>query len=114
MTTTAQFSFDAYKIRYFSHTSIDVKAQIRCYQGTAHTPVGRIDFYSAEPQHPAVFANGKVFLRYRMDRFPDVYQLLLHEKPLWLFFQGPDFATDGDYGAINTAEYEPTGEEEPA
>ena len=74
------------------------------------TFAGQIQFHKAEASNDAlgcVVEGGKPYVRYRSDRFRDVYQLLLHEKPLFLWVD----ELKGN-GAVATADYEPTGEEE--
>jgi hypothetical protein len=102
--------FDTYKIQYFSsYQGFLPDAQIFCYQGT--TFVGQIEFHKAETSNDAlgcgVLDAGKPYVRYRSDRFRDVYRLLLHEKPLFLWVD----EMKGN-GSVGTADYEPIGEEE--
>jgi hypothetical protein len=106
----AMAMFDAYKLWYYSSYAgtYPFDALIYCYKGT--TFVGRIEFRKAEASIDALrseITNGQPFVRYRIDRFRDVHQLLLHEKPLYLFVNDANWV-----GGIGTAENEPTGEEE--
>jgi|SRR5215210_6700135 len=107
---TASANFDKFKIWYYSSYPLNgyYDALIYCYQGT--TFVGRIEFYKAETAVGSLasqIVSGQPWVRYRIDRFPDVYQLLLHEKPLNLHVNG-----DNGIGIVSTADFEPTGEEE--
>jgi hypothetical protein len=100
--------FDAYKVWYNSYKGYLYDALIYCYQGT--TFAGWIEFHKAEASIDALkctIEGGKPVVRYRIDRFRDVYHLLLHEKPLFLWVN--DMKGDG---TVATADYEPTGEEE--
>jgi hypothetical protein len=100
-------SFDQYKIWHFSGVPF-LNSVINCYKGRS-TLVGQIAFYF--PGSPFALKSsvegGQPMLRYATDRFPDVYQLLLHEKPLYL-------SVDDEAGAcsVGTAHREPIGEME--
>ena len=107
---TASANFDKFKIWYYSSYLLNgyYEALIYCYSGT--TFVGRIEVYKMETDVNAlksVIVGGQPYVRYRIDRYADVYQLLLHEKPLNLFVND----TNG-IGIVSTADFEPTGEEE--
>lgn len=108
---TANANFDKYKIWYYSSHTLDAyyDCLIYCYAGT--TFVGRIEFYkevTAEASLKSQIVGGMPYIRYRLSRFRDVTQILLHEKPLYLFVNG-----DNGIGIVGTADFEPTGEEEP-
>ena len=97
--------FDTYRLWYYS--SYVNEAVIHCYQGPSQ--VGNIVFRKADASDDdlkSAIVNGKPSVRYRIDRFSDVYQLLLHEEPLELF------ANDAGVGAVGPGLKEPTGEEE--
>ena len=103
--------FDKFKVWYYSSHAQDAyyDALIYCYQGT--TQVGRIEFYKNEVSPDILssrVSNGQPVVRFRIERFHDVHQLLLHEKPLSLSVN----ETNG-IGSIGTDALEPTGEEEP-
>jgi hypothetical protein len=97
--------FDSYRTWYYS--SYVYEGIIYCYQGS--TQVGTIVFLKANATDndlKCTIVNGKPSVRYRIDRFSDVYQLLLHEAPLELF------ANDAGVGAVGPGLKEPIGEEE--
>lgn len=107
---TVTAKFDNYRIFYYSSYPLDAyyEALIYCYQGT--TFVGRIEFYkpaTAPGSLASIISGGQPFVRYRIDRFPDVQQILLNEKPLYLFVNDAN-----GIGTLGTDELEPTGAEE--
>jgi hypothetical protein len=107
---TASAAFDKYKLWYYSSYPLNAyyEALIYCYQGS--TFVGRIEFYKAGTPADTLKSQinaGQPFVRYKIDRFPDVYQILLHEKPLSIFVNDSN-----GIGLIGTDDFEPTGEEE--
>jgi hypothetical protein len=108
---TASANFDKYKMWYYSSHTLDAyyDCLIYCYSGT--TFVGRIEFYkeaTPEASLKSTIIGGQPYVRYRISRFKDVQQILLHEKPLNLFVND----TNG-IGDVGTGDFEPTGEEEP-
>jgi hypothetical protein len=104
---TATAPFNAYKITYYSSyvSNFSNEALIQCFQNT--TFVGQIEFHKTDLDMGSAIKNGNLNIPYRIDRFRDVHQLLLHEKPLHLFVNEAI-----KLGSVGTAEYEPTGEEE--
>ena len=108
---TASANFTTYRMWYYSSHTLDAyyDCLIYCYSGT--TFVGRIEFYkeaTAEASLKSQIVGGQPYVRYRLSRFKDVMQILLHEKPLNLFVNG-----DNGIGMVATTDAEPTGEEEP-
>lgn len=108
---TASANFSSYKLWYYSSHTLDAyyDCLIYCYSGA--TMVGRIEFFkdaTPEASLKSQIIGGMPFVKYRISRFKDVMQLLLHEKPLSLFVN-----SDNGIGILGTNEAEPTGEEEP-
>ena len=107
---TASAQFDRFKLWQYSSYALSgyMEALIYCYMGT--TLVGRIEFHKAgipDSEMKSSILNGQPRVLYRVDRFQDVYQFLLHEKPLTLFAND----TNG-IGGIGTDEHELIGQEE--
>lgn len=107
---TATAKFDNYRIFYYSSYPLDAyyDALIYCYNGS--TLVGRIEFHKPAAAPATLMSRivgGQPFVLYRIDRFPDVQQILLNEKPLYLFVNG-----DNGIGIVGTDELEPVGQEE--
>jgi hypothetical protein len=102
----AQVSFDTYKIWYSSGSGDPSSQQvlIPCFQG--NVLAGNIAFYRDEAPASEV-RHGKLLVCFRIDQFQDIHQILLHEKPLFLFVN----ETKG-IGTLGTLGFEPTGEEE--
>jgi len=107
---TVTAKFDNYRIFYYSSYALDAyyDALIYCYNGP--TFVGRIEFHkpaTAPAMLKSKIIGGQPFVLYRIDRFADVQQILLNEKPLYLFVNG-----DNGIGTLATEELEPVGQEE--
>lgn len=108
---TASADFTTYRVFYYSSHTLDAyyDCLIYCYSGLSF--VGRIEFYkeaTAEASLKSQIVGGQPYVRYRLSRFRDVMQILLHEKPLYLFVN-----SDNGIGSIGTTDAEPVGEEEP-
>lgn len=105
-------SFNKYKIAYYSTHTIDTlcECEIYCYLDAAI--VGRIRFFKEETADTSLTSqviDGTAYLNYRLSRFGDVMQILLHDKPLNLYVN-----SDTNVGYISNTGVEPIGEEEPA
>lgn len=98
--------FDSYRIFYWSHHTPDLAAGIYCYSGATY--VGRILFSEPGSGPPAnAMEPSGMALRYRIEQFGDVMEILREEKPLYLHLN-----TDNGIGQVATSDQEPTGEEE--
>ncbi len=53
-------------------------------------------------------SEGKITLRYHIDRFNDIVNILRYEKPLKIYLD-----TESLIGGISTGDFEPVGEQEP-
>lgn len=108
---TASASFTTYRTFYYSSHGLDAyyEALIYCYSGISL--VGRIEFYkdtTPDSSLKSTIVGGQPYVRYRANRFNHVMQILLHEKPLYLFVN-----SDNGIGTVATSDAEPIGEEEP-
>jgi len=104
-------NFDKYTIYYYSSHTLNAyyDCLIYCFSGTTY--VGRIEFHkeaTAEETLKSSVSSGKPTVKYRLSRFRDVTQILLHEKPLYIFVNEAN-----GIGGVCTDEMEPVGEEEP-
>jgi len=105
---TASANFTTYELWYYSSHTLDAYYDCLIYCSSGASFVGRIEFYkesTAEASLKSQIVGGQ---RYRLSRFKDVMQILLHEKPVNLFVNG-----DNGIGIVSTTDAEPTGEEEP-
>lgn len=107
---TVSSTFDSYRVWYFSPAeSGQYEAVIGCYSRGAYA--GRIEFHkesSPDSVLRSLARQGVLTVRYRLSRFSDVLQILLHDKPLFLHVD--DLS---GVGALANYEVEPTGEDEP-
>ncbi len=102
--------FDSYRLWYFSAADTGHhEAMVGCYANGEYK--GRIEFYresTPDSSLRSVIRRDVPIIRYRISRFHDVLQILLHEKPL--FLQVDDAA---GLGALANDALEPAGEQEP-
>ena len=107
---TVSAAFDKYKIFYYSSYPLNAyyDCLIYCYQTTTY--VGRIEFHKmseADANLKSRIDSGQPSVVYRIDRFADVYQILLEDKPLYLFVNDAN-----GIGTVGTSDYEDVGQEE--
>jgi hypothetical protein len=102
--------FNSYKIWYYSAFSYE--ALIYCYSSGKY--VGRMVFVKDNvpiPQNgimnPFGPASDEPTIHFPISKFNDIINILRYEKPLILFLN-----TDNWVGILETAEFEPTGEQE--
>ena len=102
---TATAKFDSYKVWYYStHGAFTpYQALVYCYLGG--TFIGRMEFH--ESDIPSVIVNGRPYVRYRIERFQDVYQILLNDSPLTLFVNDAH-----GLGLVGAEDFEVVGQEE--
>jgi hypothetical protein len=114
MAIIRQQQFDTYKLayyaRYWDTSGAPPDVEIKCSFGTTY--IGKIWFHrgsdaSLYPMPSVIELDWTMNVHFGMERFRDVYQMLLHEKPLYLYINN-----DSGEGAVRTF-LEPTGEEEP-
>jgi hypothetical protein len=71
--------------------------------------IGYIFFTEKLPTSKNYISNeGKITLRYHIDRFNDIINILRYEKPLKIYLD-----TESSIGGIGTGDFEPVGEQEP-
>ena len=115
-------NFDSYQINIYSSKDTGRTASITFYTGTSF--VGRIDFLrnSTLPSSYFWHPNGisdptQIYIVLQMSSvdFENICQLLREEKP-WLIYlsgtPGNGAFTNGNGGALQNSDKEPTGEQE--
>jgi len=99
--------FDAYKVFYITSMTKPFKAVISCYLNEVEVGIIRFVADGQKITKPHV-EGGKVTLDFPLSRFNDIHNILLHEKPLFLYINAFN-----EWGSVTTGALEPTGEMEP-
>ncbi len=99
--------FDSYQVFYYGHDSITFSAVIQVYQGNVFN--GRMVFFPpGAPIPPNTTINplgtDVPSIHYPISSFEDVFQILRHTKPLYLFLD-----TSTSVGMLATSQSEPVG-----
>ncbi len=105
-------AFDSYQIFYYGGalTPPPIAAVIQCYQGDVF--VGRMAFVPSGtpiPPNTTIAPTGVQVpsIHYALSSFEDVFEMLRHTKPLYLFLN-----TSNGVGMLATSQTEPVGAEE--
>jgi hypothetical protein len=102
-------NFDSYKVKYLSDTYSGVSkvwASISCYD--VNQIVGVLWFVDTYPiPYENSYEKGLIKIFYHTKHFKDIVGILRYEKPL-----GLQFDTVKLEGSVQTATYEPAGEQE--
>lgn len=101
--------FDSYQVFYYGGNASTFSAVIQVYQANVFT--GRMVFFPTGPVPDNTTINplgtDVPSIHYLLSSFEDVFEILRHTKPLYLFLD-----TSTKVGSLSTSALLPVGEEE--